>query len=168
MKSPTGENIAFIADYKEGKAIKSESGLGNIEALSWNSENRKSFKFGLQLSCYASLFKTCHEEITLAGVYILGLEDGKLAGTFTDNELIYFKDYLDDDNKKKAVIDDRVKEGDYAMKCASFILNSGEFEPEYESDSCRWCHVKSLCRKGEFKGESLLSDNDDNDNNNDD
>ena len=54
------------------------------------------------------------------------------------------------------------------MKCAAVILNSGKFEPEYESESCRWCHVKSLCRKGEFKGESLAGDNEDNDDNNDD
>ena len=50
------------------------------------------------------------------------------------------------------------------MKCAAVILNSGEFEPEYDSDSCSWCRVKSLCRKGEFKGESLAGDNDDNNN----
>ena len=168
LRSPNGENIAFIADYKEGQAINSESGLKNIESSSWNSDGRKNFKFGLQLSCYAALFNKCHENITLSGVYILGLEDGKLAGTFTPDELDYFAEYLDDKNKKKAVIDDRVSEGNYAMQCASVILNSGEFEPEYESDSCRWCHVKSLCRKGEFKGESLISDNDDSDDDNND
>ena len=167
LRSPNGREVAFIADYKEGRAIASESGLGKIEAMSWNSEKRKSFKLGLQLSCYASLIKASHKEINLAGVYILGLEDGKLAGTFAPDVLNYFAEYLDEKNKKTSTLDDRVDEGDYAMKCAAVILNSGEFEPEYESDSCRNCHVKSLCRKGEFKGESLASDNDDSDDNND-
>ena len=171
LRSPAGQEIAFIADYKEGRAIKSESGLKKIESLSWNLEGRKDFKFGLQLSCYASLFKTCHKNISLAGVYILGLEDGRLAGTFTLDEISYFTDYLDDTLKKKktpSTIDDRIDEGGYAMKCAAVILNSGEFEPEYDSDSCSWCRVKSLCRKGEFKGESLAGDNDDNNDDDDD
>ncbi len=172
LRSPSGREVAFIADYKEGKAINSESGLGKIDTMSWNTEKRKSFKLGLQLSCYASLIESAHKEINLAGVYILGLEDGKLAGTFEDNVLPYFADYLDEKNKKTPTLDDRVDEGDYAMKCAAVILNSGEFTPEYESASCRNCHVKSLCRKGEFKGESLASnsdndDSDDNDNEND-
>ncbi len=39
-------------------------------------------------------------------------------------------------------------------------LNTGQFVPLYESDSCRVCSFAALCRRGEFRGE-LEEENDD-------
>ncbi|MBR0251992.1 MAG: hypothetical protein IJQ57_01440, partial [Synergistaceae bacterium] len=84
------------------------------------------------------------------------LEDGKISGSFTEDSLKFFSDYKSE--KFNSKITERINEGNYAMECAAEILKSGEFEPEYNSDLCKFCNIKSICRKSEFKGE-ILSDN---------
>ena len=160
LRSPDSQEIAFIVDYKEGTSTNYESSV-KIESYSWNSEQRKKFNTGLQLSCYAALF-TRQYKCDLSGVYILGLNDGQIAGSFEESESKFFAQYTKE-GKIKTHISERVDEGEYAMKCAAEILKTCKFEPEYNSDLCRFCHVKSLCRKGEFKGEKLFSDNNDTD-----
>ncbi len=166
LRSPMGEEIAFITDYKVGKSENSEKHI-NIDKYLWNFEAREKFQHGLQLSLYASLFELNHN-CKLAGVYILGLEDGTISGTFSLNEGNYFTEYLpenSDGNKKKIDnnIPGRIDEGNYAMACAVNILKAESFTPEYQSKLCKFCHIKSLCRKGEFRGEVLSSGNDGND-----
>ena len=159
--SPTGERIAFIADYKEGDGAKSEDPMTKIQNYSWNTEGREKFACGLQLSVYAALFKQNYD-VNLCGVYILGLEDGKISGSFLNDEdnADIFKIFSDHKSKKfKTSILERVDEGEYAISCAAGVLKAGRFAPEYQSDLCRFCKIKSICRKGEFKGE-ILEDED--------
>ena len=132
--------------------------IGNYE---WNIEGREKFSYGLQLSVYAALFnKNFGEQIKLSGVYILGLEDGKISGSFSGNMLNIFNDEYKS-KKFNEKISSRIDEGEYAIKCASKILNAGEFLPEYQSDLCKFCHIKSICRKGELKGETFQSESED-------
>ena len=166
LRSPMGEEIAFIVDYKMGKSENSEKHI-NIDRYSWNFERRDKFQHGLQLSLYAVLFENNHD-YKLSGVYILGLEDGTISGTFSLNEGNYFTEYLpanSNGNKKKIDnnIPGRINEGNYAMACAINILKAERFKPDYRTNLCKFCHIKSLCRKGEFRGE-FLSSNDDWDN----
>ena len=161
LQAPSGEEIAFIADYKEGRSENSEKHI-NIDGYSWNFEKREKFQHGLQLSLYAALFE--NDNYKLSGVYILGLEDRTISGTFSLNEGNYFTEYLPENtngNKKKIDnnIAGRIDEGNYAMICAANVLKAERFTPEYQSSLCKFCHIKSLCRKGEFRGE-VLSDED--------
>ena len=158
LRTPENKEIAFIVDYKEGRSTNYESSV-KIESYNWNTEQREKFNTGLQLSCYAALFARNYNNCTLSGVYILGLNDGQIAGSFEESESNFFAQYTEK-GKIKTHISERVDEGEYAMKCAAEILKSCKFEPEYNSDLCRFCHVKSLCRKGEFKGEKLFNDDD--------
>lgn len=152
LRSPDGEDTAFIADYKEGASSNSEKAM-NIKNYSWNSDEREKFEHGLQLSVYAAL---C--EYNLSGVYILGLEDGKIAGSFSECSDIFEPYRAEDFSAKKfsGGISVRRLEGEYAMTCAASILNAGKFEPEYNNAVCRYCRIKSICRKGEMRGENLL------------
>ena len=86
-------------------------------------------------------------------MYILGLEDGQVSGTIAEDAQPIFKPYKS--KKFSSDIEARVREGEYAMDSAVQVLEKGEFLPEYQSDLCRWCKVKSLCRKGEFNGEII-------------
>ncbi|MBQ3394874.1 MAG: PD-(D/E)XK nuclease family protein [Synergistaceae bacterium] len=163
MKSPDGEDIAFIADYKEGSSKNSEKAM-TIENYSWNAEHIKKFEHGLQLSVYAALFERMMN-CTLSGVYILGLEDGKIAGSFSENSAGIFEPYKAKDfsaKKFKGGISERSLEGEYAMTCAAGILNAGKFEPEYNNADCRYCRIKSICRKGEIRGDNLLMEDEEN------
>ena len=160
FKNSNGKKFAFIADYKEGKGESYENSM-EIENYSWNFEGREKFLYGLQLSVYASLFSK-NFECNLCGVYILGLEDGKISGSIINSEespefLDIFKPHKS--SKFKTYIDERISEGEYAMSCASEVLKKGIFAPEYNSDLCQFCKIKSICRKGEFKGE-IISDDD--------
>ncbi len=153
LRNPDGEYIAFIADYKEGNGANYE-GSTKITGRSWNVDGREKFSYGLQLSVYAALFSECK----LSGVYILGLEDGQISGSFDGMTSKIFSGHKS--KKFNTDIAERISEGEYAMNCAVRVLKSGEFAPDYDSDLCRWCSVKSLCRKGEFKGEILQEDDD--------
>ena len=98
----------------------------------------------------------------LAGIYILGLEGGKISGTFEDSAKDIFVPYKS--KRFGGSIQTRIDEGFYAMDCAVKILERGEFSPEYECDLCSYCRVKSLCRKGEFRAEVLDDESEDGDN----
>ena len=159
LKSPDGGKIAFIADYKEGIGERSEDPMNKIESRGWNKENREKFACGLQLSVYAALFERNYD-IKLCGVYILGLEDGKISGSISDDYPEIFEIFASYKSKKfKSSISERADEGEYAMDCAAEILNGEKFAPDYNSDLCKFCKIKSLCRMGEFKG-VILSDSD--------
>ncbi|MBR0258045.1 MAG: PD-(D/E)XK nuclease family protein [Synergistaceae bacterium] len=166
LRGRDGSRFAFIADYKEGrKGSKSyDDGMKKIESRTWNTEQIAAFKYGLQLSMYAAMFAESHD-CDLSGVYILGHEDGKIFGTFTDDVSEIFAEHFPYDDKGKLIapskdIPGRISEGKYAMQCAVRILDAGEFAPEYDASMCRNCRIKSLCRKGEFKGDFADSDSD--------
>ena len=148
FNAPDGEKIAMIADYKEGVGENSEEAMTKIENYAWNFEGREKFSYGLQLSVYAALFAKNHD-INLGGVYILGLEDGKISGSITGdiNEIV--KEYKS--KKFKSSIVERIDEGEYAMTCAAEVLKSEKFSPEYQSDMCDFCKIKSICRRGELE-----------------
>ncbi|MBQ7196865.1 MAG: PD-(D/E)XK nuclease family protein, partial [Synergistaceae bacterium] len=165
LRAPDGERVAFIADYKEGSSESSENSMTDIENYSWNVDNREKFFCGLQLSVYAALFEENYN-VKLSGVYVLGLEDGKISGSVIndDNDFGLHEIFKSHRSKKfRNSILERVDEGKYAMSCAVQILKAGKFAPEYQSDSCRFCSIKSICRKGEFKGELLEEEDDDED-----
>ena len=144
LRNPDGVETAFIADYKTGKGESNEK-ESKIASYWWDTEHKESFTKGLQLSVYAALFTRCE----LAGVYILGLESGKVSGTVKDPASDIFEQYKSDRFSKD--MQKRILEGTYAMECAARILDRGKFAPEYDSDLCQWCDIKSLCRKGEFR-----------------
>ncbi len=164
LSTPEGTRTAFIADYKTGAGESNEETV-KIGTYWWNADKREKFTKGLQLSVYAALFDGSDgfSGVDLAGVYILGLESGKISGTFTSSAKGIFEPYK---SKKFGVdIQNRVDEGNYAMACAVKVLERGEFSPEYGSELCRYCRVKSLCRRGEFRADTTNDAENDNDNN---
>ena len=167
LRGYDGSRIALITDYKEGRmASRSyDSGMKNITGKFWNTDkNITAFKHGLQLSLYSAMFSERYG-YDVSGVYILGHEDGRIWGTFSEETAGIFGGFTPLDDKGKKIepdkdINGRVNEGKYAMECAVNILKGGEFRPDYESERCRHCHIKSICRKGEFRGEMTGSDDD--------
>lgn len=158
LRGHDGERHAFIADYKEGHmSAKSYDKGMKVTGKSWNVEELKEFKRGLQLSLYAAMFREKYGR-DVSGVYILGHEDGRVWGTFSGMTAGIFAGFSPDDGKGRNVLLDkdisgRVDEGRYAMECAVRILSDGKFSPDYDTERCEQCHIKSICRKGEFRGE---------------
>ncbi len=165
LRKHDGSRFALIADYKEGRKKSSsyDEGMDDISGRTWNTEpERCEFKHGLQLSLYAALFGRNYD-CTLSGVYILGHEDGCVFGTFGSDTAGIFAGLMPYNSKGEKVIpstdiEGRKTEGEYAMQCAVRVLKSGDFAPEYSLGPCRYCHIKSLCRKGEFRGEIVDTD----------
>ena len=155
LTSPKGAPAAFIVDYKTGNGAKRDDKTKLDPSVWWNTSEWEEFTRGLQLSVYAELARK--KGYNLAGVYILGLEDGQVSGTIVDDAKGFFDEYKSE--KFGGDIESRVNEGKYAMECAARILERGEFAPVYDSELCKWCKVKSLCRKGEFNGE-IIADSD--------
>ena len=148
-----GITTAFIVDYKTGRGSNYESST-KIKDYSWNIEGIERFNKGIQLSVYSALFN----EYTLSGLYILSLEDGQVFGTIKQNFDGIFKNYENDKLKIDGDIMARELEGEYAMRCAVEILRKNEFMPEYDCDLCKYCKIKSLCRKGEFKSKNIIDE----------
>ncbi len=154
LTAPDGSQKAFIADYKTGPGESNEACV-KIGTYWWDSDKLGKFTKGLQLSVYAALFDESRSfsDVDLSGVYILGLESGKISGTVEGDAKPVFEPYKS--QKFGGSIQTRIDEGNYAMKCGVSVLERGEFSPEYGCDLCRHCHVKSLCRRGEFRAEPI-------------
>ena len=156
----TGMKFAVISDYKEGSSSASENGI-KILNYDWNIRRFNEFKFGLQISAYAVLFADNYPDINLGGVYFSGLKDGQISGSIIEPLQNIYKQFS---NKLNASIKERSDEGLYAMECAADILNSNEFRPYFYDDRiCRFCGLKSTCRRGEIKGDALNDNDDEND-----
>jgi hypothetical protein len=145
-----GGGCAVIIDYKWGRSASYEKKLSDLLSRRYLSTQYEAFKYGLQLSAYALMYAAAHPEHWVAGVGFLGHKDGGLAGTF---EYPVSGCYLPD--KKTASIETRADEVLEALKCAAAILKSRRYEPCYVAESCRYCDVKGICRKGELRGDSL-------------
>ena len=160
LRGNDDSTAAFIADYKEGRmSSKSyDEGMRDITAKSWHKEGEpEAFKHGLQLSLYSAMFSGKYG-YDVSGVYILGHEDGSIWGTFSAGFAGMFAGFTAYDREGKNIALDkdiagRIDEGEYAMECAVRILEAGEFLPDYDSGRCKNCHITSICRKGEFRGE---------------
>jgi hypothetical protein len=137
-------------DYKWGRSASYEKKLPDLLSRRYLSTRYEAFKYGLQLSAYALMYAAAHPEHRVVGVGFLGHKDGGLAGTF---ESPVAGCYLPD--KKSASIETRANEVSEALKCAAAILKSRRYEPCYVAESCRYCGVKGICRKGELRGDSL-------------
>lgn len=164
LRGRNGSKIAFIADYKEGSmaSYNYDAGMKDISQKSWNIDN-KEFSHGLQLSLYAAMFN--EDDCELSGVYILGHEDGKVSGTFSQGTAEKFRGFFPvkdgRESRPDTNIQQRFNEGVYAMECAVRILKGERFSPDYDSDRCRYCRIKSICRKGEIRGEISNDDGSD-------
>ena len=144
------DDCAVIIDYKWGKSASYEKKLSGLLSRRYLSTRYEAFTYGLQLSAYALMYASAHPEHRVAGVGFLGHKDGALAGTF---EYPVAECYLL--GKKTASIATRAEEALEALKCAAGILKSRRYEPFYLAESCRYCDVKGICRKGELRGDSL-------------
>ena len=167
LRGHDGSGAAFIVDYKEGRmASKSyDKGLKNLTGKFWHNEGEPDeLKHGLQLSLYAAMFRERYG-CDVSGVYILGHEDGRAWGSFADGSAGIFGAFMPDYKNGKKYSPDknvagRIEEGMYAMACAVRILKAGEFSPDYDSQRCKQCHIESICRKGELRGELMVMDED--------
>ena len=176
----TGEKLAVITDYKHGKSAnydaKTKINLNNIltreglENLKLNDlkndfdfDEAKAesgvfeFQSGLQLSAYALMFvnDSRYKNIKLAGVNFLGLEDGQAAGTFNNAIKDLFIETKPNSRSTPPDINSREAEAMCAVSIASEIIKSGKFKPDYNSQRCRSCGLKGICRRSEFLGETL-------------
>jgi CRISPR/Cas system-associated exonuclease Cas4 (RecB family) len=152
------ENQVVIMDYKLGRSASYEKSLSRLDLRrclpSEILEGRESFKFGFQLSAYALMYARRFPEHEIAGVGFLGHRDGGVAGTFAPESVA--RCYLPD--PKVVHLRERVVEAETALRCAAAILKSGRYEPCYTADSCRYCDMKGVCRRGELRGEALMPD----------
>ncbi|MDR1622475.1 MAG: PD-(D/E)XK nuclease family protein [Synergistaceae bacterium] len=144
------DDFAVIIDYKWGRSVSYEKKISDLLSRRYLSTRYEAFKYGLQLSAYALMYAAAHPEHRVVGVGFLGHKDGGLTGTF---EYPVAGCYLPD--KKSASIETRANEVLEALKCAAAILQSRRYEPCYLAESCRYCDVKGICRKGELHGDSL-------------
>jgi RecB family exonuclease len=154
------DGSVVIVDYKWGRSVSYEKGLPNLasrrhfaaqEEEQEGEQLRESFKYGLQLSAYALMYAAGRPEGRVAGVGFLGHRDGTLAGTFAPPVAGC---YLPD-KKTSATLKERGEEAITAMEYAAALLKSQRYEPCYVAESCRYCDVKGVCRKGELRGDAL-------------
>ena len=98
-------------------------------------------------------------DASLAGVNFLGHRDGGIAGTFSAAlQGVYTGDLTGETRNNRCTLDERREEAECAMACAARLLRKGRFVPFYDSPSCRYCDMKSICRRGEVVGEPLANE----------
>jgi len=149
-------NHVVIVDYKWGRSASYEKKLANLASHRYLDTEYKSFRYGLQLSAYALMYDSAHPDHSVAGVGFLGHKDGGIAGSFASPVAECYTPH----KKNAPVLEDRKAEALEAMRCAAAILKSKRYEPSYSAEACRYCDAKGVCRKGELRGESLVLDED--------
>ncbi len=145
-----------ITDYKLGKSASYEKQLSRLNSRRYLSTEYAVFRHGLQLSAYALMYGAQYPHHRISGVGYLGHKDGTLTGTF-ESPLVecYLPDKKSGSSAKEGIMAERMEEAQEAMRCAAAILKSRRYEPCYIADSCRYCDMKGVCRKGELRGEAL-------------
>lgn len=156
LEDGDGRLHAVITDYKAGRSTRYEEGMKDLKRYPWHRGGPEKFLRGLQLSAYALMYTPQGTGADLAGVGILGHQDGGLAGTFSGAlQALYTPDRAEGSQKDGCTLDERREEARYAMTCAARLLKAGRFAPFYDSPACRYCGMKGICRRGEVVGEAL-------------
>ena len=97
----------------------------------------------LQLGAYAKALE--QNGIEFIGAGFVSLTEEKLAGVFnTPYSLIYTG------REVKKSIEGLVNDAEREINSAKEIIRSGEFRPNYNSQLCRYCSYKPICRHAEF------------------
>jgi CRISPR/Cas system-associated exonuclease Cas4 (RecB family) len=100
----------------------------------------------LQLGCYAKAL--IFSGIEIMGVGYFSLEEEKLTGIFKNPySLIYTG------REVKKSIEDLIDDTERKIISAVETLRTGELRPNYDSQPCRYCSYKPICRYAEFKDE---------------
>ncbi len=167
LEDGDGRIHAVITDYKAGRSARYEEGIKDLERYPWRSRNNDGpvrLRRGLQLSAYALMYDSGETDAVLAGVGFLGHQDGGLAGTFSEAlKDLYAEELAGETKNNRCTLEERREEAGYAMACAARLLKEGRFAPFYDSPSCRYCDMKSVCRRGEVIGEPLLAEDEETD-----
>ena len=162
LEDRDGRTHAVITDYKSGRSPRYEEGMKDLRQYSWHSRDDggpEQIRRGLQLSAYALMYGSRQSAPVLSGVCFLGHQDGGLAGTFAESlRGIYGEELQGETRGNRCTLEERRDEARYAMTCAARLLREGRFSPFYDSPACRYCDMKSLCRRGETMGEPLRSE----------
>jgi RecB family exonuclease len=140
--------------------------LQNGEFVLWDYKSGRSGKYknSLQLACYALALKGRETDcITPAGWAYLCMRDGAAAGTWMPKYSMLTLPETDKTQRrsKKTASDDveaRMEDALALLKSIAASLAHGYFPPNYESDKCRFCSFRTLCRRGEFRGKALYGD----------
>ena len=150
---------AVITDYKAGRSVRYEEGMKDLEQYPWYEGGPSKLVRGLQLSAYALMYGPREADAPLAGVNFLGHRDGGIAGTFSAAlQGVYAGILAGETKNNRRTLDERREEAGHAMACAARLLKEGRFAPFYDSPSCRYCDMKSICRRGETIGEPLANE----------
>ena len=159
LEDGDGRAHAVITDYKAGRSVRYEEGMKDLERYPWYEGGPSKFVRGLQLSAYALMYGPREADAPLAGVNFLGHRDGGVAGTFsTALQGVYAEVLAGETRNNRRTLDERREEAGYAMARAARLLKEGRFAPFYDSPSCRYCDMKSICRRGEIIGEPLANE----------
>ncbi len=159
LEDGDGRAHAVITDYKAGRSVRYEEGMKDLERYPWYEGGPSKLIRGLQLSAYALMYGPREADAPLAGVNFLGHRDGGIAGTFSAAlQGVYAGVLTGETRNNRRTLDERREEAGCAMTCAARLLKEGRFAPFYDSPSCRYCDMKSICRRGEIIGEPLANE----------
>ena len=100
----------------------------------------------LQLGAYAKALE--HNGIEFVGAGFVSLAEEKIGGVFNSPySLIYAG------REVKKSVEGLISDAEREINSAVELLKVGEFRPNYNSQLCRYCSYKPLCRYAEFRDE---------------
>ncbi|MBN1333805.1 MAG: PD-(D/E)XK nuclease family protein [Synergistales bacterium] len=123
---------------------------GTCVMLDYKSGSSSRYRNSLQLAAYGLL----HEKggntegcgAPLAGYGYICLADGRITGSFRTEEA---RQYLELGNRRSPDLEERLDETERSLIAMAECLKEGIFEPDYNSEACRYCSYYGLCRRSE-------------------
>ena len=123
---------------------------GTWMILDYKSGSSSRYRNSLQLASYGLLLEkdASFPEYGsgLAGYGYLCLADGSTEGSFRTDEA---RRYLGLGNRRSPDLDQRLEGTERSLINMAECLKKGIFEPDYNSEACRYCSYYGLCRRSE-------------------
>ena len=120
----------------------------------YKSGNSFNFKDSLQLPAYTLLLEKGTSDRTelpsmLSGYCYICHGDGKLKATAASRESA---DYMLMTQRSRLDMEVKVRSAEEDLGAMAEDIKTGSFRPNYNSDTCRYCQFKGICRKYEATG----------------
>ena len=135
---------------------------GSCLILDYKSAPSYRYKGALQLAAYGLLIRQDNYSITggspLSGYGYLGLSDGKASGSFLSDKA---REYLGISARTSPDLDQRLGETEECLNTMARSLIEGRFEPNYNSEACRYCSYFGICRRSEKPFTTVEEEEDD-------
>ena len=134
---------------------------GSAVLIDYKSGNSSRFRNSMQLAAYCLLLRNASSTrnspfAEISGYGYICHADGKITGSSGDAATAEYLGL----SKKGISLDEKLEKAEYHLAEMARNIRRGEFIPDYDSESCRYCPYSGICRRQEHPEGEIQDDRD--------